>query len=493
MSTSTNSSSNSRPRSETFTESPPQSLESTPHRSASKSVSFSKSSTSSSAALGLPPPPLTPIERAAYNQSEFTTLDLDNTGLGLPEHADDLAALCKGLITNIHITSLRLTRNSLDHMGAKALCHALSGGMPLKTLTLGWNNIGPGEHEVDAESIKPSGCRALAYCFEKHETLTHLCVRDNNCADGVVELAEALQSPMSVLEALDLRGNSLDDVGAKAIGMMLGKNRTLTTLYLGENDFGPAGAINIAKGLARKLEIPPPPVRTEDLKVVDGKVVHLEPTFSLSTIRTLDLGGNQIGDDGVRALAKSMDLVKTLNLSWCGIGSAGAKFLAAGLKRKSNGMTNLQVQGNELGDVGARALAKALRNSSSRKATIERIDLGSNGVGDKGATGLAEALAPNPTRGASPLTTLLLDWNEIGDAGATSLAESLGSLGVAPGMRLRMHDSKVTTVGRKILAQLKLSGVDLQVSNYSDAEQRHYPGGFPTAAPSLLQCELCNR
>ena len=78
----------------------------------------------------------------------------------------------------------------------------------------------------------------------------------------------------------------------------------------------------------------------------------------LTSLSVLDLGGNEIGDDGAKALADTkLEHLTTLNLSGNGIGSAGAKALA-----KSHGypaLASLDLSMNPIGADGVAALGKA--------------------------------------------------------------------------------------------------------------------------------------
>ncbi|KAG0059741.1 hypothetical protein BGZ89_000158 [Linnemannia elongata] len=85
------------------------------------------------------------------------------------------------------------------------------------------------------------------------------------------------------------------------------------------------------------------------------------------------------------------------------------------LKTKST-LTTLDLSENEIGDNGAVALAEALKTNS----TLTALYLGSNSIGDNGAVALSEALKTNST-----LTTLNLFNNSIGDNGAEVLFEAL--------------------------------------------------------------------
>ena len=89
--------------------------------------------------------------------------------------------------------------------------------------------------------------------------------------------------------------------------------------------------------------------------------------------------------------------------------------LAAVLEANTT-LTNLDLQGNNIGPAGAESLATALKTNT----TLTNLDLSYNNIGSAGAESLATALKTNTT-----LTNLNLSLNNIGPAGAESLATAL--------------------------------------------------------------------
>jgi Ran GTPase-activating protein (RanGAP) involved in mRNA processing and transport len=133
-----------------------------------------------------------------------------------------------------------------------------------------------------------------------------------------------------------------------------------------------------------------------------------------SSLTTLNLAGNYIGDDGAKALSAALaqnSSLTTLNLTDNEIGADGAQALGAALAQNSS-LTTLNLSYNKIGDD---ALVAAVAQSSS----LTTLNLSCNEIGDNGAQALGAALAQN-----SSLTTLNLDYNEIGDEGAKALADS---------------------------------------------------------------------
>lgn len=83
----------------------------------------------------------------------------------------------------------------------------------------------------------------------------------------------------------------------------------------------------------------------------------------------------------------------TLKLGWCKLGGgAGARGLADILLFNST-LASLDLRGNALGNDGAVALARALRSHGN--ALLTELDLGYNEIKDDGACALAQALKAN--------------------------------------------------------------------------------------------------
>jgi len=82
----------------------------------------------------------------------------------------------------------------------------------------------------------------------------------------------------------------------------------------------------------------------------------------------------------------------------------------------SSDCTSLNLNNNVVGDLGAIAIAGALKENTA----LTTLELDSNNIGARGATALAEALKVN-----THLSTLWLEGNSIGDVGATAIAAAL--------------------------------------------------------------------
>ena len=147
---------------------------------------------------------------------------------------------------------------------------------------------------------------------------------------------------------------------------------------------------------------------------------ELQKLAANTSITSLDLDDNNIGDEGAQHLARNTSLT-SLNLGDNNIRDGGAEHLAA-----NTSITSLSLDDNFIGDEGAQHLA--------RNTTITSLNLGDNNIGDEGA----QHLAANTT-----ITSLDLHYNHIGDQGAQHLAantsitsldlrvNSIGPIGIA--------------------------------------------------------------
>ncbi|KAL0239838.1 hypothetical protein GEMRC1_009946 [Eukaryota sp. GEM-RC1] len=137
-----------------------------------------------------------------------------------------------------------------------------------------------------------------------------------------------------------------------------------------------------------------------------------------STVTSIDLVQNSLGDDGARALAEALKVnttVTSVNLMDNSIGDEGARALAEALKVNTT-VTSVNLTCNSIEAEGARALADMLKVNT----TIVSVDMCRNSIGVEGSRALSEALKVNST-----ITSVDLNFNSIGDEGARALADAL--------------------------------------------------------------------
>jgi len=172
--------------------------------------------------------------------------------------------------------------------------------------------------------------------------------------DVLQRLSEALLRRS--LHKIDLSQRSLQASDAKLVKMALAQNANLTVLKLGYNNLGDAGVTTLASGI----------------------VAH-------KSLNQLDLGFNNIGDEGIRALALSMQ--EASDERRCNI-------LPTNKDSKgdiSNGISTLHtlyLAGNLIGEDGAIAIADFLRRGSR----LRKLFLTGNRIGGEGVKAITEAI-----------------------------------------------------------------------------------------------------
>ncbi|KAF9110697.1 hypothetical protein BGX30_007888, partial [Mortierella sp. GBA39] len=151
-----------------------------------------------------------------------------------------------------------------------------------------------------------------------------------------------------------------------------------SSVFLSEH--GPSiESISRNKHLIRHLTITD--YACEKLSTTQDKVVSI--IVANSTLFTLNLDDNKIGDNGAVALSEALktnSTMTTLNLRHNRIEDNGAVALSEALKTNST-LTTLDLYYNSIGDNGAVALSQALKTN----LTLTTLNLGSNGIGENGA------------------------------------------------------------------------------------------------------------
>ncbi|XP_078415461.1 NACHT, LRR and PYD domains-containing protein 3-like isoform X3 [Cetorhinus maximus] len=192
--------------------------------------------------------------------------------------------------------------------------------------------------------------------FQRLENVLYKCQKlrlsKNNLGDSEVKLLSAvLRNTGCKIQELDLKDNNLTDSCAKDLASAISTNQSLTDLDLGGNQLGDSGVKLLSVGL-RNLGC---------------------------KIQRLGLWGNNLTDSCAE------DLASVFNHS----------------------LTDLDLTANELGDSGMKRLSLALRRPDCK---IQKLDLWGNRLTDSCAEYLASALSTNRS-----LTDLNLVYNRFTD------------------------------------------------------------------------------
>eukprot|EP00566_Odontella_aurita_P009918 CAMPEP_0113575366 /NCGR_PEP_ID=MMETSP0015_2-20120614/27653_1 /TAXON_ID=2838 /ORGANISM="Odontella" /LENGTH=434 /DNA_ID=CAMNT_0000478587 /DNA_START=31 /DNA_END=1335 /DNA_ORIENTATION=- /assembly_acc=CAM_ASM_000160 len=172
----------------------------------------------------------------------------------------------------------------------------------------------------------------------------------------------------------------------------------------------------------------------------------------------------ELGDVGASALAEALKCNTTLthlDLNDNNIGDVGASALAEALKCNT-ALIKLSLKYNSIGDVGVSALAEMLKCNT----TLTHLDLhlNDNDIGDVGASALSEMLKSNTT-----LIKIILSYNSIGDVGALALAEALMYNDTLTGLELDDNDD-ISDIGASALVEALQSNATLTQLGLNDID-----------------------
>ncbi|XP_078506271.1 ribonuclease inhibitor-like isoform X2 [Lissotriton helveticus] len=237
---------------------------------------------------------------------------------------------------------------------------------------------------------------------------------------GMRLLCEGLKDPRCNIKKLEMDGCHLTDVCCESLSAALQMSPSLTDLDLRVNNLGDSGVQHLCQGLKH------PDCKIEKLKIkscsfTDSSCADLASVLTVSSFLTeLNMGGNDVGDSGLRLLCEGLKhpgcRLQSLWMRHCLLTSLGCADLSSAL-RTIPSLTVLVLSNNELGDSGVRQLCKGLRHPGCRvqKLWIYNCSLTSSCCAD-----LASVLSANTW-----LTELDLGGNELGDDGVIQLCQGL--------------------------------------------------------------------
>jgi hypothetical protein len=226
-------------------------------------------------------------------------------------------------------------------------------------------------------------------------------------------MVAAVVQLMRGLASLSLRENQLNDGEASKMVEALHANTTLRRLDLGGNELGASG-----KGMVEALKTNTTfrTVTLESVVLSIAELTLLKNRFDIESATMLAKIGAERGimfsgmrPDQTEAGFSNED-------SWDkGLQPADAILIGSDLQFMAV-LTTLHLNLNLIGDDGAKAIAEALKLNT----VLTYLDMDINKIGDGGAKAIAEALKVNAV-----LTTLGLRFNNIGREGAIAISEAL--------------------------------------------------------------------
>ncbi|KAF4038172.1 Leucine Rich repeat [Phytophthora infestans] len=229
------------------------------------------------------------------------------------------------------LTVLNLSKNEIGRKGCEQVAHFLAVCKTLTYLDLSHTTLGG-----DDEAFAP-----VAVAIEAHPCLKRVNLSHNSIGErGGTLLGTMLTNPACTVRALDVSWNNIRRSGAVALGIAMRSNTSLQTLYMSMNRCGDGGGEQLAAALA-----------------------------SNTTLTELDLSHNAL---------------------------TGASAVAFGFfLRQNHSLRTLDMRDNSLGEVGARALLRAIALGSRCEINLSVHDLESSATGSTSSSPIFDANLPS--------------------------------------------------------------------------------------------------
>lgn len=220
------------------------------------------------------------------------------------------------------------------------------------------------------------------------------------------------------LTTLNVAGTDLPRNDMLAILQLPHIRQHLECLYAGGNGWGDDGVMAMATEYFLSSHTHTTQTTTTNLVTLDLRFNDISGSGMTalcerlpSSVQQLYLEGNQVGDEGAAALAKLLEEQATALLQKDGDGST------------SMGLREIFLGANGIGPDGAKALANSLRHNQ----TLSKLYLEGNHIGLEGANAFSSVLEELQQQGKNALKNLYVDNNQIGKDGSKRLAQALNS------------------------------------------------------------------
>lgn len=282
--------------------------------------------------------------------------------------------------------------------------------------SLSWDS--PRRLVLRDNELPPEASVPLARLLGRNNSFTEVDLAGNALAcQGIQQIAQALKRNTSIA-SLNLRDNLIGADGASHLARALQGNSTLTELNLGNNRIQDDGVRALARALSHDTS--PGHLSNPDLSSsLRSGSSWARNSACRSSLHTLSVGHNQLGDEGaahIAALLHDNQVLTRLDLRTNKIKAAGAREIARALKQPSTRLVELDIQQNGIGHEGARYFSEALLVNKS----LRILNLHGNSIKDEGTSYIADSLRQNRT-----LKRLVVWGNQMSKEGALHLASAL--------------------------------------------------------------------
>ena len=262
---------------------------------------------------------------------------------------------------------------------------------------------------LSRKHIGPEGAKNLGKGLQQYNIKTLNLPTNDLGLPGIKALEQALLHQRNSLIELDLRGNQINDKAAQIVGNIFRDSSTLEKLNLSNNQIGSQGIKAIAQIHSLKQ------LRLVNNNIGPEGAIALGALLPQSQLEILSLERNNIDFYGASKLIEHIPqstTLRTINLSHNRIESSALTYLEQGLGT----LRELHVADCEIDFQGVEVLARALQTNTS----LVELNLRENKIGSGGAIAMGNCLKQNTT-----VQYLYISTNEIDVDGARSLADGL--------------------------------------------------------------------
>ncbi|XP_065887341.1 NACHT, LRR and PYD domains-containing protein 3-like isoform X2 [Dysidea avara] len=316
----------------------------------------------------------------------------------LSEHFDDypnvFIFLC-GLTGSVSrtVSQFLLQKLKSDSGGKPRTVMALrcvyESGEPNSTLS-----ATPFELNLRGIALQPYDCLSVYYvlsCYPVLKLNMGLCHVGDNGAEMLGRNYCNENTGGHVLQELNLYANDLTVAGVGHVMKVVMKSSvSLKALNVGRNPIGDDGISLMLEELQHRNTLNE--LRVQGCRLSAKGASSVGKFLKNCTLEVLDMGGNPIGDDGLSLVIDCLQHNKTLTKLYvyeCGLSAKGARCIGELLKLNCN-LKELWLGYNDIGDDGISAIAGALGESGIRDLRVHKC-----GITVTGAKALATGLSAN--------------------------------------------------------------------------------------------------
>ncbi|XP_067836116.1 NACHT, LRR and PYD domains-containing protein 3-like isoform X2 [Heptranchias perlo] len=230
-------------------------------------------------------------------------------------------------------------------------------------------------------SIQCEGLQRLGPVLHKCQVLR---LDGNNLGDsGMKLLSGALRSPKCKIQAVGLADNDFTDSCMEELVSSLSTNQSLTGLYLGYNKLGDSG-VKLLSAVLRNPDCKIQKLSLNDNSLTGSCIEDLASALTTNrSLTQLNMNNNNLGDLGVKLLATSLMIpdckIQKLRLAGIGLTDSCTEDLAPALS-SIHSLTVLSLWSNSFTDRSIPALRRLILTCES----LECIWLGENSFSSTG-------------------------------------------------------------------------------------------------------------